>query len=890
MVPGSVLVTIHDGQTGPSITFTDNGIGQAIRTSDSGGSNMAVVSVNLDYEAGTVAILHSNNSDPKVITSYLPAAAVFQTAHTSAIEITMGTRGTVYTPALKPIPAPGSLIVDYRALGKWYRLRDDGKGVLTGGDKAYGTGTVDFVTGGTIITLGALPDVGSSILLSWGSPAHYEILSALPSASFSTTLTQLPVKPGSVVLSWTEQTITGPVNRTVTDNGLGGFSGALTGTIVYTTGLISAAMTVPITGDMAVAYVQSAPAEVSASNAFGYAIVARTVKVTGVRYILPDGSTSGEFILYDNGEGLLRGYVPSGYFYDYGGNGNMYVGGTATPYTLPNDHVFGTVDYTTGLIALNGTAQVSGGMEWRNSVWSPKPIETATLVPTSLVYQATKSGIQPAGTPATQSVTLGTTGIGLSLKLAPLKPMLIVANSLLFTAFGKRYIDRNGLIYTDVNIATGSGFLVGAINYANGVISLNDYPNGGNAPGFAVLACLGKRGDYSASSMSFRTAGSPLRPASTFVQVVAENGTLLSATSNQNGEFSAPQIRGTMEQTMGVCDLYFGQVVAAAGNETAWWYKAENVTGGMIYRPTLVMPDTLRYSTVVLTSLPLNADILGLDPVRLPSDGRVPIYKPADVVVLHHTESLAIGFPAAGSTHTMGRTGLSMMWLEDAAGAKLPQSKFVSNLDAGTVTMAADADLTGFMLPISAKHRIEEMGLLTDVQINGQIELAAPLLRDYPLGSYVSSALLFGDLFARVTGVFDQDTWDGTWSDTRIGNQAAAQFNDVDYPLEVLNDAATTERWRLSFTSATTYQVIGEQLGVIATGTTTVDTQPLNALTGKAYFTIRKNAFGAGWAVGNQLRFNTVGATPPFWLARTVLPGASLAGDSFDAQLRGDVD
>lgn len=39
-----------------------------------------------------------------------------------------------------------------------------------GGDAAYGTGTVDYVTGGATITLGALPDVGSSVLLILGQP------------------------------------------------------------------------------------------------------------------------------------------------------------------------------------------------------------------------------------------------------------------------------------------------------------------------------------------------------------------------------------------------------------------------------------------------------------------------------------------------------------------------------------------------------------------------------------------------------------------------------------------------------------------------------------------------------------------------------------------------
>ena len=38
-----------------------------------------------------------------------------------------------------------------------------------------------------------------------------------------------------------------------------------------------------------------------------------------------------------------------------------------------------------------------------------------------------------------------------------------------------------------------------------------------------------------------------------------------------------------------------------------------------------VIPLLLRYNAVVFTSLPLDATLLGLDPVRLPADGRVPV-------------------------------------------------------------------------------------------------------------------------------------------------------------------------------------------------------------------------------------------------------------------------
>jgi hypothetical protein len=840
-----------------SLWFTAVGYNQTV--TDDGAGNLPVGPIfspamrtsTVDYANGVITLNHQYAFESAQITvTYLPGAAVEQTAHTTALPITIGTRGSVYTPALLPIPAPGTLFVDFRALGKWYRLRDNGAGVLVGADPAYGTGTINFVTGGTIITLGALPDVGSSILLGWGSPVHYEILSALPAAAFQMTLTG-PVRPTSVVLTW----LLNAVEKTAVDDGAGLITGDATGTINYQTGEVGLTLVAPITGVVHAAFDKASPLVTSGNKDFGAAILPRTVHVEGVRLTFPNGAVSTyAYNLEDDGNGAL--FLPAGwgrYLPTNGGNQRYYL--------QASSYIFGTVNYATGVVTINPSLPVVHAY-WFGNEWLTSPPENATTQTAGVTYSATLSAAPPAIEAKTQDIQVGTTGIGLGLKLSPQKPLQIVQNSLVFTAFGKTYIDRNGTIYADVSAATGSGTEAGTINYATGVISLSDYPTG-VAANFVVRACLGKKGDYTSDRSFFRTAGSPLRPASTYIQATAADGELLSAASDQNGNIAGTLVSGTVDQTMGVISLQFSKQV---------------------------MPDSVRYSTVVLSNLPLNSSILGLDPVRLPSDGRVPIYRSADVAVVHHTGTLDVGTPAAASVHSMGRTGLSMLWLQDAMGAKLPLTLYTSNLDAGTLTIAADAVFTGFTMPLSAKHRIEEMTLLTDVQINGQISIAAPLLRNYPVSSFVSSALLFGDLFARVTGVFDQETWTGLWSDTLIGNNATPQFNDVDYPIEVLNDAATTGRWRLNFTSPTTYQVIGEQLGVIATGTTLVDMQPVNLLTGKAYFTIRANAFGLGWAVGNQLRFNTVGATPPFWLARTVLPGASLAGDSFDAQLRGDVD
>lgn len=832
-----------------------------------------------------------------------------QAAHTRAIEVTLVTRGTVYTPVLNPLPAPESLIVDYRALGKWYRLRDDGTGELTGGDAAYGTGTVNYTTGGVIITLGALPDVGSSVLLSWGSQVHYEVKTtdAGSSAFQDFELANLPVKPNSFSFTY----LSNGVTYTVSDDATGALTGGgATGTVNYTTGEVHVeyATRLPdFDSLLSVAYTSTEidPAQPNPPPDGTTLVTARTEASTAaLLFDMPSGfhpagfnarvavtfvDTSGTIFdatlnVFALTDGTLRGYAYV--------NGSLYV----------NPTTIGTVNYATGVIDIAATT-VSGFVSrydtslnrWTNG-------EQCTLTLTGRAGSVNYFYYQPlltngiGGTLLTID-TLRTASLSVEddtnihIDLTRTSTSGIVAGSLLFSAAGKSYIDRSGTLYTDVSQSTGSGTAAGSINYDTGVATLSLWTRGATLA-LSVQSCLTKFGEWIAVEAFFRTAGSPLRPASLFVQVTADDGTLITGLADQDGIITGPYMRGEVEQTMGVVWVQFGQMITAAGNELEDWYDVANVVGANVWKPKRVQPATLRYSAVVLSNLPLNADILGLDPVRLPSDGRVPIYRPADVVVVHNTLSYNAGTPTASQVLAMGRTNLAALWLEDANKLKLSTTLYAADLDAGTVTMAADLNLAGYVTPIAAKHRIEEMGLLGDVQINGQITLTAPLLRAYPLGSFVSSALLFGDLFARVTGVFDQNTWTGVWSNALIGSQATGQYNDVDYPIAVLNSAAVSDRWRINFTGTTAFQVISENMGVIATGTTTVDLAPVNPLTGVPYFTLQSEGWGVSgsWAAGNQLRFNTVGAVAPVWLARTVLPGATLAGDSFDAQLRGDVD
>lgn len=815
----------------------------------------------VDYDSGLVRVAHWSQDyvvAPQIFVEYVPAARVSQPAHTQAIEITLGTRGTVYAVPLLPIPAPGTLFVDYRALGKWYRLRDEGNGELVGGDAAYGTGTIDYVTGACTITLGALPDVGSSLLLSWGSPVHHELITTATVGAVQQqfVLPDLPIKPGSISIDF----LSGATTYTITDTGGVLSGGGATGTVDYTTGqckLQYSTRAPNADSSITVDYIQLVPAVPGTPT-----VVAENHTLTSGTIATGRSWTAGSVVVYasivdpfgetvtvqlkDDGTGVLRVAAAT----------------SRIEWSLGVGFLVANINYSTGAITVVDDVQ-AGTWQFTNAPGTPYTtvFTDHPLIDGQTVQVSGTTGAASTDAPKTATLSMDA-GAPLQLDLTQNTRRLVVAGSVMFDFAGKTYIDRNGTLLTDVSTTTGSGTEAGAINYETGVATLLEWPNGATLA-LTMRAGLLVRGRWTADDVSFRTAGSPLRPASLFVQCTAADGDLLAGTSDQNGVITGPSMIGEVEQTMGVVRIMFAKPV---------------------------MPGTLRYSTVVLSNLPLDADILGLDPVRLPSDGRVPIYRPADVNVLHHTGSYNAGTPTAGSTFSVGRTGLSTLWLEDANRLKLASTLYVADLDAGTVTMAADLSLTGYVTPITAKHRIEEIVLLSDVQINGQVSLAAPLLRDFPLGSYLSGALLYGDLQARVTNLFDQQTWTGVWQSTLIGGEATAEYNDIDFRVEVLNNGAITERWRINFTTPTSFQLIGENMGVIATGTTGADLQPVNPLTGLPYFTLRAAGWASGWSAGNQLRFDTIAAAPPTWLARTVLPGAALTGDSFDAQLRGDVD
>ena len=174
-----------------------------------------------------------------------------------------------------------------------------------------------------------------------------------------------------------------------------------------------------------------------------------------------------------------------------------------------------------------------------------------------------------------------------------------------------------------------------------------------------------------------------------------------------------------------------------------------------------------------------------------------------------------------------------------------------------------------------------------------RITFNRPLTKAFPAGTLISSMLLLGDLQSRVGAAFAQETWGNIWADARIGSSIVPQYQQVSNPITVSNRGAISERWAIIFTSPTAFRVVGETVGqIVSNGDINSNLSPPNpAAAGQPYFTLLATGWGTGWSAGNVLRFNTVGANAPIWVARAVLPSApNTTPDSLTVAVRGDID
>lgn len=160
------------------------------------------------------------------------------TAHTQRVPISEVNLGLTYVFQCTPLPAPGTVFIDFWALGQRYTITDDpAEGKLQGA----GGGAVNYLTGAVNVTLKAVPDIGSMITLSHGSPVSYTNRSAQlitirpPEYSFVVGVQEAgasdgkSIVPGSLSIDYESAGSA----KSITDDGAGKLQGDATGTVDY---------------------------------------------------------------------------------------------------------------------------------------------------------------------------------------------------------------------------------------------------------------------------------------------------------------------------------------------------------------------------------------------------------------------------------------------------------------------------------------------------------------------------------------------------------------------------------------------------------------------------------------------------------------------------------
>lgn len=845
--PGTVSVI--SGAT----TFTDDGNGSLLQGT--------LVVASIDYRGKVATFLPASPSYPSatVTVAYMPATPAGAATHSDSMLITSANQGLAFVAAFEPPPAPGTFSVSYMAQGRWYDLVDNGNGKLAGVDSSYGTGSINYSSGSIAYTMGALPDVGSRVIYQWGDAAQAEPVAPgdLPSALRASFQLDSTLVPSTLVLTWTA----GGMARTATCNSAGVISGHATGTC--SGGLVTMAPNEFPDGAISAAYDRTAVPQSAATNGGGGSYTLGITPVTpgtlrmSVATLAEPGFDLPPFVsVVDNGMGVLMSTTP-------GVIGSI-----------------GTVNYSTGAVSISDytTAAVyervvQSYMSGSNTLFYEARVlrssHVLNLAHASAVVLGYNSG---SATPGTES-QVPTWG----LQVPVLQGLSLAADALAFAMGGQVYTASAGVLGKGWDVALGTATPAGSVA-SDGQISVTSLPAAGQSTAIAWRNAAQSRAVGKVGQGVFRVETAPIK-----VGVFQIQAGSLVGSANNAGVISGDGWNGSVDWQRGIVT----------------WNRTSSYSGGMPWlsweSTNPVAADALTYNAVFLQYIPLDGTLLGLDTARLPLDGKVPAFHKGGQVIVHNTLTTALpSTPTRDFAYSLGRARVAAVQVRSASGVRVPANRYTVDFDLGTITIPAAADLTGIDQPMTVHHRIEDVLMVTEVDISGQISLVSGLTHAYPAGtSYVSSKLRKGDLFARSFGYRERTTWAGAWQATADATaQPTASYNRIDYPIEVTNRGAITERWAVIFTGATQVRVVGEDVGQVLTGVSITGViEALNPQTGAPYFSINPLGWGGGWSVGNVLLFETAACGGTVWVARTVLQGpATAASDSATLMFGADVD
>lgn len=838
----------------------------------------AVASIN--YSTGQITWYSLSLGQVAVTGSYKPAVEYLRVAQTDCQTVADGA-GYNYVRELGVEPLAGSTRVSYVSGGNVYNVHDDGRGSLID-DAGNGRGTILGKT--VLLTTAAIPDIDSQIIYTFGTDLDTVKYGQMALGSAYHVVTIDDKVSGDITMTWGVDKTATMSNGVITGDATGIYSGILL--------QLAPKSLIASNTDITLKYTKM----LESSLAHVYQDVTGSPQANGVfEYSVDLGKpVTGDIGIYVNfGRSDLDGSARVHLIANASGTGVMVrevlspSGDTWLPYhdasrALVATVVSSSLNKATGAIIFS--LRVTQSVKRTDVIARPgvspvfKTRFEQQLIPTtatSITLYATVGG-------GTEAVTLVQKAGVLYISTPNDAMSPVVPGSLIINAFGDQLRDDEGVVKQGAT-------LVGTIKYASGVVKLTSWTVG-SANAVTLQSMLRENDPLPLANLIFRTPVAPLKKASLQISCTLNDGTALSLSTDAQGNITGSKYaHGAVDFKAGVVALYFYEKLGVVANPTVVnepWYDAANTytEGGLSYvnKPIYVKPDSIRYNAIAYSYLPLDRELIGLDPVRLPTDGRVPFVRKGDSIAITELKTMALPTNAANDSFNLGFERLSDVNVIDSTGKKVSFDYLDVDLDAGILTLNDTYLPAEYTAPLTAKYRIMDIALVLETDISGRVTLSTPITHDYSTAAVFSSMLLAGDLQARAFNVFSQKSWTSIFSNTLIGDGATSQLQITNNPIVITNRDAITERWALVFTSQNAFRIIGETVGEIGTGSTLETTAPLNPMTGYPYFTIPTAAWGIGWAANNVVRINTDSAKYPVWIGNAIQQHQGSSTDNYD--------
>ena len=404
----------------------------------------------------------------------------------------------------------------------------------------------------------------------------------------------------------------------------------------------------------------------------------------------------------------------------------------------------------------------------------------------------------------------------------------------------------NGYVFATIDYETGVITDIDGVDY-NGTVEEN-------------LGATIIKGDRKTRAKQWQLPNSSFARDSLYITYETTDGTTFSASSDLSGAITGTNATGEVSAT-GYVDITFA---------------------------VDVKPESIRYDYNEVAQVTVPSPEGGFDTSTLPSGGVVNIFNKFGQVSVQNRERTQQQGLTSGQVISV-ITDANFVDIADAQGTSLWSATDENySYDKATGEVTINAGVSAFSPPFIITAIQSELVTISGISGN-LLSLLTPLSRAYPAGATISSVQVLGDFQAQSKDERTLAAWQNNFAD--FGAPASSAINTVQYPIELKNIGAIAERWAIVFTSTTAYNVIGESVGNIYSGDTLSDCTPINSFAGAPYFILRKESFGAGLNPGEAFLFETLAASKPTMLTRSVSPGHSeITRDNSTLSFRGNKD